>query len=109
MRTVKVSMQRKKLYSRAEFIPTVLPSGRERMMKMFKQYAAIAGRLCFDLYPETGSELKAIEKRIEMLANEIDFKVSGNISAATDIEFHSLLQLCRAEYINAGKEFADEH
>ena len=71
-----------------------------------KPETAIVGRLCYDLYPETKNELEAIEAKIISVERDIDFKVVNDISSSEDIEFHSALQICRAEYINEGKVFA---
>ena len=72
-----------------------------------KQMAAITGKLCHDLYPETQNELEAIERKIISVERLIDFKVATDIDASKDIEFHSVLQSCRAEYVNEGKVFAE--
>ena len=71
-----------------------------------KETAAIVGKLCYDLYPDEPSELMAIERKIISVEKDIDFKTASDIDASKDIEFHTVLQTCRAEYINEGKEFA---
>ncbi|GAB4287152.1 MAG: hypothetical protein Kow0098_03270 [Ignavibacteriaceae bacterium] len=70
-----------------------------------KESTTVIGRLCLELYPETGSELKAVERYILKLQEIIDFKRRFEIDAADDIEFHDYLQMHREIIINStGKE-----
>lgn len=65
-----------------------------------KYTSAIVARLCWDVYPECGSELEAVEKHKEVVERRIHRKLDSNICAMADIEMHSVLELCRIELIN---------
>lgn len=69
-----------------------------------KQMTAITVELCTHLFPESKTDIEAIEHTKKIYDRIIELKAVSGIDSTKDIEMHSVLELMRLELINESKK-----
>ncbi len=69
-----------------------------------KRMTAITVELCYHLFPESKTDIEAIENCKKMYERTIELKSITGIDSTKDIEMHSTLELMRLELVNEEKK-----